>query len=156
VIDLYERKHDEAWARVDAVWRALERSHLLRIEPVDVESHALRGAASLVTGRSAISTKCAAHLERVDSPLSRVLAAQLRGAIAHAAGDLTAAASHLRTAMSAASAAGMKAHRAVAELRLEVVSGRDTTAALDWFRGQGVVDPWAFAAILSPGLSDGR
>ena len=39
------------------------------------------------------------------------------------------------------------------EMRLAQLERSSTDEHLDWFRAQGVVDPWAFAAILSPGLA---
>jgi hypothetical protein len=154
-LDLYERRHDQVWARIDGAWRELERSHLQRIEAVDAESHALRGAAALLGGRTSLAARCAARLDKIGSPLSRVLLGQLRGAMAASAGDREAARHHLGAAIAAAEAAGTMAHRAAAALRLARVEGdaAGIEEALAWFRGQGVVDPWSFAAILSPGLA---
>ncbi len=90
-IDLYERDGDAALARIDACWAELDGSRLRRIQMVDIEANWLRGAAAVAAARHDrarldLATRCALALERHDAPSARVLAAQLRGAIAARAG----------------------------------------------------------------------
>jgi hypothetical protein len=163
VIDLYEHDGDQAWRRIEASWRDIGRNHLFRIEPIDVEIHSLRGVAAVASldadaRRAADAETCADHLEAVDSPLSRVLAAQLRGALCATLGHRERAIEHLRAAAAAAEVNGMAAHRAAAQLRLGKVLGDAEGRALAehaerWFRDHGVVDVPTFAGILTPGSS---
>jgi hypothetical protein len=158
--ELDEQPGDRSFLRIKAAALDAARSHLPRIEAIDVELHFLRGAAAVAgldadPGRADDAEACAAHLEKVDSPLSRVLSAQLRGALCAARGQRDRAIEHLRAAAAAAEVNGMAAHRAAAQLRLgKVLADREgatlVTSADRWFRDHGVIDVDRFVGILSP------
>jgi eukaryotic-like serine/threonine-protein kinase len=160
-IDLYERKPEDAFARVDAGWRELVDSHLLRVQLLDIEAHWLRGATAVAAarvdrGRLAIAEKAVRRLEGITSPQARVMAAQLRGGLCIRVGAHTAAVEALREAIASAELAEMAAHHAVARLRLGLLLGGAEGRTLVehaqlWMRDQGVVAPDAFAGLLSPG-----
>ncbi|MCA9675292.1 MAG: protein kinase, partial [Myxococcales bacterium] len=51
MIDLYERRGDDALARIDGIWRDLEGAHLFRIQSIDIEASWLRGLAAVAAAR---------------------------------------------------------------------------------------------------------
>jgi tRNA A-37 threonylcarbamoyl transferase component Bud32 len=162
LIDLYEHDNERAFARIEAAWRPLGRSHLRRIEAADIESHFLRGSAAIAAGRGearrlAIADACASRLARIGTPLSRVFAAQLRAGVAIARDQLEPARAALRDASAAALDASMGTHHQAAELRLGLLlddhDGRNRAArATAFFADQGVADPRRLCAILTPGI----
>jgi hypothetical protein len=164
MIDLYERKVDDAYARMEAAWPEVEGAHLLRIQSVAAEVHWLRGTAAVAAarhdrGRLPVAVASAAALEKISSPYTRVLAAQLRGAWALRRGAREVAIECLRAAIASSEVAEMAAHNAAARLRLGAVVGGSegrglTEAAEAWMRDQGVVDPAAFCNMLSPGFAE--
>ena len=158
-IDLYERRQADVFARVERDWPRLARSLTMRIQAVDIESHFLRGSAAVAGGALAIAERCVRRLVRHRSPLSRALAAQLRGAIEATRGDRDRARAALAEAISLTDEQGMAAHRAAAEMRLGVVEGgaggrARFERAVAWFAARGVADPVRLAGVLSPGVTE--
>jgi eukaryotic-like serine/threonine-protein kinase len=164
LIDLYQRQGDDAFARLEGIWKEIDRSRLMRVQIVDAECHWLRGTAAVAAarhdrGRLAIAEACADHLDALASPYARVVAAQLRGAAAARRGAREPAIEALRAAIASAEVADMAVHRAVAQLRLGALAGgpdgRAMVAAAEaWLAGQGVADPVAFANMISPGVGE--
>jgi hypothetical protein len=164
MIDLYEQKVGDAFARMEAAWPEVERAQLMRIQSVEAECLWLRGTAAVAAarhdrGRLPAALACAEQLDRIGSPYTRVLAAQLRGAWALRRDARGAAIEALRAAIASAEVAEMAAHHAAARLRLgSVLGGAEgrslTESAETWLRDQGVVDPRRFCNMLSPGFAE--
>jgi len=164
MIDLYTRDGEAAHARMEAAWRDITGSHLLRIEHVHAECMWLRGTSAVAAarhdlGRLAIADTCARHLDKIGSPYARVVGGQLRAAIHLRRGARDAAIDCLRGTINAAEVHEMAAHLATAQLRLGLIlpgaEGRELIEAAErWMRDEGIVNPRCFAAMLSPGLGD--
>jgi len=150
---------------MEAAWRDITGSHLLRIEHVHAECMWLRGTSAVAAARHdlarlAIADTCARHLDKIGSPYACVTGRQLRAAILLRRGVRDAAIECLRGTIDAAERHEMAAHAATARLRLGLILGGDEGRALivvaeQWMRDQGVVNPRAFAALLSP-VEDGE
>jgi hypothetical protein len=164
MIDLYEHKGDEAMVRVESAANDVEKAHLFRVQTVDIEFHWLRGTAAVAAARHDrsklhVADRCVRRLEGIAAPYARVAAAQLLGAASARRGAKDRAIEALRACIASAEVAEMMAHHAVARMRLaQLVGGPDGRAAGEaaekWLLDQGVVDPAAFANMLSPGYSD--
>ncbi len=164
MIDLYERKGADAHARLEGCWSELEGSHLMRIQTVDIEAHWLRGAAALAVAREDrraldVAAACARAIEKQHAPQARVLAGQLRGALAARTGAREDAIAALEATIASAEVCEMAAQCAAARWRLGlVIGGTDgrarVEAATRWFVDQGVAEPERFAGMLSPGLGE--
>jgi hypothetical protein len=136
--DLYEGKGEAAWRALDGCWRALQRSLLLRSQPVRVAALFVRGRAAVATGQRRRAEEDAAQLER-----ERVGWATGFAALLHAALDPSPAA--FDEAARRLDAADLAMHAAVARRR----AGRDDP----WWRAQAVVRPDGFVRCFAPAFS---
>jgi eukaryotic-like serine/threonine-protein kinase len=164
MIDLYEQKAEDAHARMETAWPEIDGAHLMRIQSVAAEVQWLRGTAAVAAarferGRLQIAVSCATALEKIGSPYTRVLAAQLRGAWAIRRGAREVAIEALRAAIASSEVAEMALHNAVARLRLGTLVGGSegrgmAEAAETWMRDNGVADPRALCNMFSPGYAE--
>ena len=169
--DLYEGRPGAAVPRIEAVWPALTRSLLMRIQLVRTEAHQLRARAALATlaatlassgtppGRDdirAIEREIAA-LAAEKMPWIDPLADLLRAGLLRVRGRPGAAIAPLRAAIAALRAQDMSLHAAVAERQLGLLVGGDEGTRLragaeSWMAAQTVRDPAAIARVFAPGL----
>jgi hypothetical protein len=160
-IDLYEGAPDAAWRRIEAGWKPLSRSFLLRIQSVRVEATFLRARVALALDgpaaprAMAVARRAARALEREGAPWATAHALQLRAGIALATGDREAAEAALGAAERACASADMALHAAVLRLRRGELHGGVAGAA--WsaearaaMAAQAIVDPDAMARVLCP------
>jgi eukaryotic-like serine/threonine-protein kinase len=170
--DLYEGKAIEAWRRVDAGSRPLDRSYLLRIQNVRIETSFLRARAALACAmvsspdqRPALIAEARRRirgLEDEDAGWASGFAEQLRALVALVQDDRAGAEAHLEAAERIFARSDMSLHAAIMRLRLGQLAGGPVGAA--WaagarhrLRDEAIVDPDRMARMLCPwpaGLGD--
>ncbi len=150
LIDLYEGKAADGWARTEAAWPQLTKSQLLRIQNVRIEASFLRARLALATGRHSAAAAIARALEREGVAWATGFAELIHAALSPAKASV-----HLANALTAFESQQMALFAAAARLRLASTqphSLRDENerASLGWLRGQRIADPVRLAAILVP------
>jgi tetratricopeptide (TPR) repeat protein len=163
-IDLYVGDGAGAWARLEAAWRALEASLMLRIQILRIEGAFLRGRAALAAAITADGADrkrlIAAARNRARALLgekagwAEAFALQIRATAAHLDGAADTAA-QLDRAERAYAAADMRLHATVMRLRKGELEGGTAgatiaTGARDAMRAQAIADPDAMARLLCP------
>jgi serine/threonine protein kinase len=163
-IDLYEGDADGAWGRVEAVWKVLGRSYLLRIQSVRIEASFLRARAALALALArpaaarpllAEARRLARRLDRERAPWASAFAEQVRALIAIAGGDRAGAEARLERAERAFAAADMGLFASVLRLRRGQLDGGPAGAAWQTdarqaMGSQAIVDADAIARMLCP------
>jgi hypothetical protein len=157
-IDLYEGAPGAAWQRIEAAWKPLTRSYLLRIQSVRTEATYLRARVALATGdpgRLAVARRAARSLEREGAPWARALALVVRALIEVATGDREAALDRLEKAERACAAADMALYASALRLRRgQLHAGAAGAAwaaeAVAAMREQAIADPEAMARTVCP------
>lgn len=160
---LYEGDGIAAHTEVEGSWLDLDRSLLLRVESVRVESLALRGAAAIAAagagseGEAAfrVAERAQRSLARETTPFAAPFAAALRAAVALARGHVGRALAGFEDAERAFGQLSMGLHAAAARRRFGEIAGGDEgrlriEAADAWMRDRGVVRPDRLAAMLAP------
>ena len=127
---------------------------MLRIQPIRIELHYLRGRASLAVGDVADARRCAAQLTGEGPSWSQGMGALLLGGVSESAGDEEAARVAFRRAADAFERASMRAFGLVAQRRLAELQGDDTGELDRALALRRVGDPSRFAALLSPRVGD--
>ena len=165
-LHLYAGEPGPALETVHGWWSALEASQILRISLVRYECWHLRArlaiAAALEGGgaRGALwkrARRDAARVARADEPGVVAKGELGLAAIDHADGNAERAVERLRRAIAGFEGAEMASFAAVARAALGRVLGGDEGAELiagarAWLRGQTVVDPDRWIAMLAPGF----
>jgi hypothetical protein len=163
--DLYEDQACAAWERVDASTRPLERSYLLRIQNVRIETSFLRARAAMACAMVsapdvqrrlvADARRRVRDLEREDAGWAAGFAEQIRALTALVDGDRAAAETHLEAAERIFARNDMSLHAAVMRLRLGQLAGGTVGAA--WaatarqrLLDEAIVDPDGMARMLCP------
>ncbi len=166
-LDLYEGG-DAAYVRHVKNHRALERSMLLRIQVLRLESLHARARAVLAAAmarpaeRTALLREARSVTDRIARermPWSDALNLVLRAAIAHGEGHLDETVTLLTGAAGALDAGDMKLFAALARRRRGAIVGGDEGRALiaaadGLMRAQKIVRPDRMAAMLTPGFAD--
>jgi tetratricopeptide (TPR) repeat protein len=161
---LYRGHGRAAWRLAESGWAELAESMIQRIEMVLVQSHDLRGRATLAAAaresdrrfRAGLTARVdgdARVLERSGSRWSRGLAAMLRAGVAAAGGDGDRARARLAEAETHFEAASMAVHLAVARRRLAELGGdaAGLAAADRQLEEAGIRDPVRLADVFAPG-----
>jgi hypothetical protein len=161
-IDLYEGQPRQAWQRLEANWRALSCSQLLRVQQVRIFMTALRGRTALALAavdpepalvRSA--QRDARALWRERAPWSQALGRLLDAGVASCQGKPAAAL--LRDAADRCEATHMRLYSASARwqlARLEGAAGQQMgEQAESWMRSQQIARPDRMAGLHVPGMS---
>jgi hypothetical protein len=163
LIDLYDLDAETAFARIEGAWPKIRL--LLRVYTVAIEATYARGCAAIAVAHKQprafkVATACARHLDALDTQYSRMLAAQLRAAIAARRGDRDTAIARLREVISACEELDTRGQQAAARLRLATLDPDPTVQAAAaqaeaYFTAEGVVSPLRFANMFTPGLIEG-
>lgn len=161
---LYRGRGRSAWRLIEARWGDLAESMIQRIEMVLVQSHDLRGRATLAAaarendrrfqaGLLARAETDARTLDRSGSRWSRGLAAMLRAGAAALGGDGDRAGERLADAETHFTAAEMQIHQAIARRRLAELRADDSgVAAADRkLADLGIRNPESMAGVFAPG-----
>ncbi len=164
-IDLYVGDATKAYERVQGLARSLSRNFFF-VHYVQCMTAFVQGRCAIASlqalpvarrsARLAEARRLRRQLERRSTPWTDALASILGAGMAQAAGDSTAAAATLRTAIQQAEAADMALHAAAARRQLGHLLGGTEGAAVardaeDAMETRGVVNPGRYASMLVPG-----
>jgi eukaryotic-like serine/threonine-protein kinase len=153
LLDLYEGKGGDAYLRLEGLADTIASSHLLRIQSVAIDYQWLCGAAAVAACQPEAALRAERALAKIDTPVSTVLASQIRAGRMLAADDKEAAETALRETIGAAAAAGLGVHLAVARWRLGTLRGGGSAELDDarrWMEQEEVADPEALVRMMSP------
>ncbi len=154
-IALYEGNAALAVELVEENRRPLEKSLLLRIQTVRVESLYLRGRAAMAVGDDETAAKLAKQLDKAGVPWASVLGAIVGGGALAIVGKRQEAIACYARAAQLARECDMKLHAAVADWRRGELMIDDAGTALvesarSWFVDQSVANPERFVALWAP------
>lgn len=135
--DLYEGATQRTLERLEACWRSLSSSQLLRIQNVRVEARSLIARVLLALGRNDEALRHARLLTREDAGWANAQALLIEG-LAASSDD------RLRAAAKAFDDEEMALFAAATRSRL------GDAGAVEWMRGQGIKAPLRFAQTLAP------
>jgi eukaryotic-like serine/threonine-protein kinase len=164
-IDLYLGDGAAALARVERVWPALRRSHLLQLKHTRLVALHLRGRAALAAAAAAapgsaaraqglrLARGCARRLGHKSEGWGSLLAALLQAGGASLQGDGEGAARWLRRAIEDAGRHGLLLFKAAAQVAAaDALSDSQAGAAgTRWMRERGAPAPERLARMLVPG-----
>jgi hypothetical protein len=161
--DLYTGDPAAAWQRVQAGWRELEASRLLRVELIRLYCVPTRGRAAVAAARAGVDTEaatrtalqCAAALEAEPAGWARPWATLIRAGLAGIAGDSAERARLLAVASDGFATHDMALAAAATRLRRGEELGGDAglsiaDAATTEMRARAVKVPARFAAMIAP------
>jgi hypothetical protein len=163
-IDLYVGDGAGAWARLEAAWRAVEASLMLRIQILRIEGGFLRARAALAAATTAsggdrkrllaIARNRARALLGERAGWAEAFALQIRASAARFDGEDDTAA-QLDRAERAYAAADMRLHATVMRLRKGELEGGTAGATIangarEAMRAQAIADPDAMARLICP------
>jgi hypothetical protein len=165
-IELYAGNGAAAWERIERDERALEKSHLLRVQFMRILTRFARGRAAVLSiratpqrraARLAEARKLARQLRQERMAWTEPLAAIVTASVKNIEGDRAGTATALREAASFAGAADMALYAAGARHQLGLLLGKGEGADLvreaeERMRDQGIRDPARFASMLVPGV----
>jgi hypothetical protein len=166
-IDLYLGDAAGAWQRIEERWPELARSHLLHVQSLRIEAYTLRAGCALARALAlpderasllALAARFCKQVERDHAPWGDALGTLLRGSIAAARGERTAACLLLDEASARLDAVDMALLAAVARRRRGELLGGDegrqlVDAATQWMKHRGVIKPARLTAMYAPGFA---
>jgi hypothetical protein len=168
-IALYRGDAEAAWRLVSGNWTAFERTLLLRVQYLHIETLYLRARTALLNaaqGRDvrqflSIARKDTRRIRRYGMRWSNAIALLLEAAVIYLEGRRGDARNALTAAVAAFESAGMTLHAAVARYRLGFLLGDDRGRALigaadAWMAGQAIRNPGRMARLIAPGFPDLR
>ena len=165
--ELYRDDAEAAWHLVAGNWTAFERTLLLRVQYLRIETMYLRARAALLNAAKGRDVGRFLSIARADSRRigdfgmrwSDAIAMLLSATVAYLEGRSGDARDMMTGAITAFERADMTFHAAVARRRLGVVQddegGRaliDATGA--WMAAQGIKNPARMARLIAPGFPD--
>ncbi len=170
-IDLYEGRGVEAWNRIGANWRSLNRTLLAYVQPILIESRWWRARAALasaavlagsgarpraVQALLAHAERDATRIEREGTAWGNALAGLARSAVAVGRGEVPRAVAHLAAAEAQCAATDMQQYASAARRRRGALLGGQAGAALiaegdAWFATEAVRDRRRMVEMLLPG-----
>jgi hypothetical protein len=156
--DLYSGQGRAAWRRMQAIWPAIERSNLLRMQIPRIDTLMLRAGAAIAAAQDAPDRRTllraagrdARALARESLGHARAYAAVIRAGMATLTGDSAAAVRQLDRAEQIFAASDMPLHAASARWRRALLRGGSRERADAELRARGIADPGAFVATLAP------
>lgn len=164
-VDLYQNEARSAWRRIEASWRPLRQSLLLRVQMLRVEAMFLRGRAALLcaaTGHERESMledaeRSAKDIDRQRLMWTAPLASLLRASCAALRGNEVRARQQLRMANRGFDNADMLLLGYATKRRLGQLTGGSEGEGLiatadGGLRSHGVVNPERLTAVLAPGF----
>jgi len=165
-IELYTGDYEVAWKHIEAQWRPLEKSMLLRIQGLRIEAKFLRARVALASAagpkrerRFRIAEDLARSISNEQMPWSNPLALLIHAGLAHRRRDDARAVELISQAIEGFAAADMALYAATARRRLGEILGGDRGETLvseadDWMGRQQIKNPAAVANLLAPGFSE--
>jgi hypothetical protein len=163
-IALYRSEAERAWQLLTEHWRAVKRSHGLRMQWMRIEARFVRARAALLMAATsgdrqrflAIAQADVRRIEREKMAWSDPIALLLDACVAHLQGDVTRAGERLASAIEGFERADMKLYAAVARRRLGTLPGSGRPELLrqsdEWFSTEGVKNPDRMTRSITPGF----
>lgn len=158
--DLYASDGEAAYARMMRIWPYLESSFLLRVKALEVEAWHLRARAAVAASRTNTDAlddarRCIKRVAAMEVPGAAGMAGTIRGLVAHAEGNTTAAVQYLTEATAQLEQAGLGLMAACARFRAGQLAATDAGTALmteaeTWMKSHGVDNPAVIADIFAP------
>lgn len=163
--DLYQRRGDDAWRRVEGFWRPFVASGISRAVVLDVETRWLRARAALAAldgGQNRrellrAARRDARYLQRRPFAWCPALAQVILAALVARSGARERAASWLAESARQLDEGGMPLLAAVCRYRFGELVGDErgrqaTEEAKTWMRHRAIARPETMAAMLAPGF----
>ena len=163
-IELYTGDYEIAWKHIEAQWRPLEKSMLLRIQGLRIDAMQLRARLALASAfgdqrerRLRLAEKLAAKIERENMAYANPLATLIRAGIARQRGDGGRALTLTEKALKDFEAADMQLYAVAARRRLGEMLGGDRGRQLvaqteEWMTKQQIKNPPRMINLLAPGF----
>ncbi|CAN5474848.1 hypothetical protein BH20ACI3_BH20ACI3_01720 [soil metagenome] len=164
-IEIYTGDAEVAWKHIQAQWKALEQSMLLRIQVLRIEAMHLRARAALATAagsndkkyRLKLAENMAQRIAKENIAWATPFANLVRAGIAHREGESSKAVHLLSEAGENFDLADIDLYAAATRRRLgEILGserGRQLIAEADaWMREQEIKNPAAMTRMLAPGF----
>ena len=164
LIDLYQDAGAQAHQRVEALWPAIHKAMLTRIQSVNIEGAFLRARAALATAAASrdagvraplvkLATACARTIDREATGWGAGFAASVRAGCARLTGETEREAIELRAAIEHYQRTEMTLFAAATRRRLGLLQGGDEGAALvsgadELFKQQGIAEPRALSRVM--------
>ncbi len=166
-VDLYAGRGHAAWIRVTQHWPKMRRSLMLQAQVVRIEATFLRARAALATACEApalagemlrAAGRDARALGREDADYAAPLSLLVRASLASIEGRDPESIGLVRGAFAGFEEAGLRLHMEASRWRLGQKLGGEEGAAMvalavEWARGEGVVNPAAMFAMIAPGFA---
>jgi hypothetical protein len=165
--ELYRGHARAAWQVIDDNWKAISRTHLLRIQFQRIEAWYLRARCALLM--AAIEPHARSYLKLARADARRIarehmawsdpLALLLKASVAYLEGRPSVARATLSGAAAGFERAHMKlyvaaTHRRLGELSPDLESQHRRREANDWMLAQGIVNPSRISRLIAPGFAD--
>jgi eukaryotic-like serine/threonine-protein kinase len=163
-IEMYTGDYEVAWKHIEGQIKALEKSLLLRIQGLRIDSLHIRGRLALASAEGnqrerhlRTAAKLAAKIESEEMAYANPLAALIRAGIARRRGNNELAVSLLETAATDFDAAHMRLYATVTRRRLGELLGDGRGRQLivqaeEWMSKQQIKNPARMMNLLAPGF----
>ena len=164
-IELYTGDYEVAWKHIEAQWRPLEKSMLLRIQGLRIDAMQLRARLALASAfgkererRLRMAEGLANKIERENMGYANPLATLIRAGLAKQQGDHARALTLTEKALKEFEAADMRLYAVAARRRLGEMLGDDRGRQLvaqteEWMAKQQIKNPARIINLLAPGFS---
>jgi tetratricopeptide (TPR) repeat protein len=164
-IELYTGDYEVAWKHIEAQWRPLEKSMLLRIQGLRIDAMQLRARLALASAfgkererRLKMAEGLADKIEHENMGYANPLATLIRAGLAKQQGDLAHALILTEKALKEFEAADMRLYAVAARRRLGEMLGGDRGLQLvaqteEWMTKQQIKNPARMINLLAPGFS---
>ena len=164
-IELYTGDYEVAWKHIEAQWRPLEKSMLLRIQGLRIDAMQLRARLALASAfgkererRLKMAKGLADKIERENMGYANPLATLIRAGLAKQQGDVASALALTEKALKDFEAADMRLYAVAARRRLGEMLGGDRGLQLvaqteEWMTKQQIKNPARMLNLLAPGFS---
>ena len=161
-IAVFEGAGAEAWAAVEKSWAPLQRSLLMRVQRIRIESLGFRARAAIAaavddhaarTRLLQIAEEAIKKTHAIDAPQASPLAALAAAGVAATRGNHDRAAALLDASLAQFRSVDMPLHAAAAERRLGELGRAGCIAEADqWMHAHGIQHPELMTRMLVPGV----
>jgi tetratricopeptide (TPR) repeat protein len=165
-IEMYTGDYEVAWKHIQGQIKALEKSMLLRIQGLRIDSLHLRGRLALASAvgderehHLRLAARLARKIENEEMGYANPFATLIRAGIARQRGDDKTAVALLERALKDFDEAHMKLYAAAARRRLGETIGGDRGRQLvaqseEWMAKQQIKNPARMTNLLAPGFAN--
>jgi hypothetical protein len=163
-IEMYTGDYEVAWKHIEGQIKALEKSMLLRIQGLRIDSLHVRARLAVASAEGdererhlRLAEKLAAKIEQEEMAYANPFATLIRAGIARRRGDDERAVSLLETAAKDFDAVHMRLYATVSRRRLGEMIGTDRGRQMvaqteEWMTKQQIKNPARMTNLLAPGF----